>query len=223
MLRHEEHPFNDNIGYDTIKPNVSNFILGSFPAYEVVNNQNPRLNFYYGSGDNRFWEIVKDVLNADFNLDPHSIKTFLDNKFSILDIIEHCYCKKNRSSSDNDLVVLKYLDFPAILQRTNCRNIYTTGRFVASVMRRQISTLATSITTENLDHNGFHYARIDFKFFEDGPEFRVRLFTLISPSRQGLRGVQAWLNRQGIQMTADAYRREQYLQLLTIPDELAVE
>ena len=58
MLQPETHPFNNNIGVKSINSNTRGIILGTFPAWEVVNLQNPQMNFYYGSNANPFWVFL---------------------------------------------------------------------------------------------------------------------------------------------------------------------
>jgi|GEM_PF-1160939 len=217
MLITEKHPFNQNLGLQTIKPETNKIIIGTFPAFEVVNNLNPRLAFYYGSSDNKFWDIIRDVLNENFEYTIESIAEFLvNNNFGIIDIIETCYRKKNRSSADEDLSIIDQLNFIELIQNNNCTDFYTTSKLVTDLIKKQIKPVAQEFQITDSEINGFKYQTFRFKLFQEEPEFNLRFFTLYSPSDNGLRGIQKGLNSAKINISANEYRRNQYNQLLNL-------
>jgi G:T/U-mismatch repair DNA glycosylase len=217
MLLAENHPFNQNIGLKSISTDTKKLIVGTFPAYEVVNLKTPRLNFYYGSKDNKFWDIVREVSYNDFEFTTESILHFLlERKIGIIDIIERCYRKGNRSSSDDDLSIIEALDIVNLIQLTNCRNIYTTSKLVTNIIKKQLKPIVSNLTETVIPINGYEYEQIVFKILENGPQYIVRIFTLFSPSNNGLRGIQKRLNIRGIDIVVEEYRKQQYRELLNI-------
>ncbi len=54
IMNIETHPFNDKIGLPSINEKTTKLIIGTFPAFQVTNKKSPRLDFYYGSTDNKF-------------------------------------------------------------------------------------------------------------------------------------------------------------------------
>jgi G:T/U-mismatch repair DNA glycosylase len=217
MLKTEQHPFNHNIGLKSIFEDTQKLFVGSFPAFEVVNQQNPRLNFYYGSSDNKFWDIIKEVFDADFEFTSTSIQEFLKRrKFGIIDVIEKCYRKQNRSSNDVDLAIIEQLDFINLLQITKCRDIYTTSNFVTNLLKTQLKPAAISFILTKVEMNGFDYETLSVKFLDSETAYLIRIFTLNSPSANGLRGIQKGLNNRGLNLTASEYRKNQYECLLNL-------
>lgn len=136
------HPFNDLYGRPSIEPATTKIILGSFSAFQVTNNLNPRLNFYYGSTDNKFWDLFKQVKNKDLNLSTSSILTFLQqNGYGIVDIVRTCYRKNDNYSSDEDLSILELEDMIGIMSANNIHTIISTSKFVTSLFKKQFISL----------------------------------------------------------------------------------
>ncbi len=217
MLKTEEHPFNFNIGRKTISTNTRKLFVGTFPAFEVVNLLNPRLYFYYGSNDNKFWDIVREVFPSNFEFTEVSIRQFLSsNNLGVVDIIEKCYRKGNRSSSDEDLTIIEQLDIIDLLQTTNCRDIYTTSKLVTDLTKKQIKPIANKYAEHTHWVNEFKYEILDFCLSETGKQFQIRIFTLYSPSDNGLRGIQKGLNNRQHEIKAEEYRKNQYKELLNV-------
>lgn len=74
----ETHPFNDIFGLPSIKDNTTKLILGTFPAFQVTSKKSPRLEFYYGSTDNKFWDIIHDVLDIKTEITTDNILNYLE-------------------------------------------------------------------------------------------------------------------------------------------------
>lgn len=109
-----EHPFNGK--YDIYK-GITTLVLGTFPP--KIKKENREFQFYYHHiSKNKFWEIVKEVINNkqpifDYNNDKkdkivNKIIGFLQSKrVGICDIIQKCYSK---NSADKNLIVEEYND-----------------------------------------------------------------------------------------------------------------
>jgi G:T/U-mismatch repair DNA glycosylase len=227
-MKKETHPFNDSIGLATINENTKKLILGTFPAFQVTSNKSPRLNFYYGSTDNKFWDIIHDVLEIKSELTAENIVNYLsDNNFGIIDIIRKCYRKDNNSSADEDLTIIEFQDIIEILSNSKIDTIYTTSELVTKLLKQQIEPLLDKKSSTEygkkkkkneifipLKLNDFEYVKVDLpaNVFVNARQLCIK--TLYSPSDQGIRGITKGINSKNLKIDAVSYRREQYKQLL---------
>ena len=212
------HPFNDSKGLDSIKPHTTKLILGSFPATQVTNKDNPRLYFYYGSTDNKFWDIFNEVNNLTIYLSIENILEYLDkNDFGIIDIIRKCYRKDNTSSADEDLAILELQDIIKILFDSKIDTIYTTSKFVSALLKKQLTPIIDKGTRKytkiNVGNYSYEEIQISANIFRYNRQ--LKLVTLFSPSDNGLRGLQKGLNIKKNNIAPMDFRLEQYRQLLT--------
>jgi hypothetical protein len=120
----EEHPFLNYVDFSQ-QPYQSfkKLIIGTFPIYHITNtiypdnNLQQRLNhnkaymkFYYGSKDNRFWELIStifEVANPTQEINPVNIELaskniLYENKILIQDVIKSTN-RKEESALDKDL------------------------------------------------------------------------------------------------------------------------
>jgi G:T/U-mismatch repair DNA glycosylase len=210
MLKKESHPFNDTFGRQSISPLTKKLILGSFPPFDVVNHNNPKASFYYTSSDNIFWDLFKEVFDISFKSEPENIIAFLREKqFGIIDIIRVCYRKNNRSSNDEDLAIIELEDIIEIIQFTDITDIYTTSKFVSTLLKEELIPLYDWVITPGTT-NGFPYE------IYSSPQKYLRVFTLYSPSPNGLRGIQKGLNNTNPNIKAKEHRLNQYRSLFLI-------
>lgn len=223
----ETHPYNDRYGIPSIKENTTKLILGTFPAYQVTSKDNPRLDFYYGSDDNKFWELLFEVYALKFKLTSENILTYFSQEgIGILDIIRKCYRKNGKSSSDDDLAVLEYQDIISVLSNSKIDTIYCTSSFVKKLLIKQIEPLLNRMKIDGkgklkkkeifihfeLGDSKILYVNLSEKIFN----FQRRLYikTLYSPSDQGIRGIAKGLKNNGITISPIEYRILQYKTLL---------
>ena len=174
------------------------------------------MNFYYGSRENKFWDLLKEALGADFELSRESILNYIrNNDLGVIDMIEKSYRRDNRSSKDSDLTIVEQLDFIDLLQQHNCRNFYTTSKLVTTLIIKQLKPVSHSMLSTIREYNGFPYLELSFRFLPGGKEYKINIFTLLSPGPNGLRGIQKGLNAAGrTDISANEYRRLQYSSLL---------
>lgn len=91
------------------------------------------VNFYYGSRDNYFWDLIGDVFGVTF-LRQNSIKAvslrkefLIKQKIGLADIVLE-FSRKNNDASDKNLYITKFQNIYGILkQNTNIKNVYFTG------------------------------------------------------------------------------------------------
>ncbi|RXJ94740.1 hypothetical protein CRU94_08215 [Arcobacter sp. AHV-9/2010] len=127
----EIHPFEPFIPEEATK-----LIIGTIPPERFSKNNlfESDVNFYYGSKDNAFWNLLSEISHTDFlkknssdEIDKR--KQFLtDHKIGICDIVKKTL-RKNGSSLDKDLDVIEFLDIVDILKKypTIDSLIYTSG------------------------------------------------------------------------------------------------
>ena len=219
-MKLEKHPFNDLYGLKSIKNSTKKLILGSFPAFQVMSKKNPRFNFYYGSDDNKFWDLYNEVFNINSELSINKIIKFLEgNDTGIIDIINKCY-RNNNSSSDKDLSIIEFQNIVEILQNSSINTIYSTSRYVTKLLKQQLTPLVQNKNLKKnevyvlIEKSDFEYEEVCISNFLPDINRKLKIKTLLSPSKQGLRGIKKGLNRKNINMSSDEYRLEQYKQLL---------
>lgn len=216
----ETHPFNDIYGLPSIKKNTTKLILGSFPAFQVTNKESPRLEFYYGSNDNKFWDLIHKVLEIESELTVANILKYLEqNNFGIIDIIRKCYRKDNNSSSDKDLSIVEFQDVIDILKNSKIDTIYTTSNFVTKLLKQQIEPLLEKKSKRNEVFMPIKFADFEFEQVSLPAEIfkthrQLSIKTLYSPSDQALRGITKGINSKKLNTDACSYRLKQYIQLL---------
>lgn len=216
----EIHPFNDNARSRIINGDATKLILGSFPANQVTKDLNPRIKFYYGSTNNKFWDIILDVFEIKTDITVENILSFLDsNDMAIIDIILKCYRKDNKSSADKDLDSIYYEDIVDILRKTKIDTIYTTSNFVTNLLKRQIDPLLDN--KKKKKELFIETKKGDFKFIKVGlPDDtfgfarELNIMTLYSPSHHAIRGITKGLNSKKLDIDPKTYRKQQYLELL---------
>lgn len=226
-LNIETHPFNDKIGIPSLNETTNKLIIGTFPAFQVTNENSPRLNFYYGSTDNKFWDLIHEVLDIKSEITTENILDYLKkNNFGIIDIIRKCYRKDNTSSADEDLSIIEFQDMINILTKFKVDTIYTTSKLVTSLFKKQIEPLLDKTKETVNGQRRMRRTEIYIKIKSGDFEFEkvqlpahifktyreLKIITLYSPSDQGFRGIRKGLNNKKIDIKPEEYRRKQYEQ-----------
>lgn len=214
-LNIETHPFNDKIGLPSLSETTNKLIIGTFPAFQVTNENSPRLNFYYGSTDNKFWDLIHEVLDIKSEITTENILDYLKkNNFGIIDIIRKCYRKDNTSSADKDLSIIEFQDMINILTKFKVDTIYTTSKLVTRLFKQQIKPVLEKkkeifipIKIGEFEYEKVHLPASIFKTSRE-----LKIITLYSPSDQGFRGIRKGLNNKKIDIRPEEYRRKQYEQ-----------
>ena len=96
-MQKEIHPFEPFIEDDATK-----LIIGTIPPprFARAELENDDVNFYYGSRDNQFWDIIGQISNIDFKKENsdneiQKRKQFLrEQKIGICDIVSKTRRKK---------------------------------------------------------------------------------------------------------------------------------
>jgi G:T/U-mismatch repair DNA glycosylase len=220
-MKIEVHPFNDIYGHPSINEKTTKLVLGTFPAFQVTNRKSPRLYFYYGSTDNKFWDLFYEVLDIQGEKTTYNILNYLEeNNFGIIDIIRKCYRKDNISSADEGLSIIEFQDIVTILKNSKIDTIYTTSKLVTKLLKLQIEPLLDKNNKKKneifitVKVNGFEFEQVELpaKIFMTNRQFKIK--TLYSPSDHGIRGITKGINSKKLNTDAFTYRREQYRELL---------
>ena len=105
-----------------LNPDSNILILGSFPSVK-----SREYGFYYMNKNNRFWDVLSNIYNCDFNNRDINIKKELLTKYHIAlsDVIESC---KISGSSDASISDIKLMDIDGIINNSNIKKIYCNGK-----------------------------------------------------------------------------------------------
>ena len=96
-------------------------ILGSIPSVK-----SRELGFYYMHPKNRFWQILSIVFKESIGKSVDDKKQFLSkHKIALWDVIESCDIYGSSDSSIKNVIVN---DIKSILDKTNIKYIYCTGK-----------------------------------------------------------------------------------------------
>lgn len=102
-------------------------ILGSFPSVKSREN-----NFYYAHPQNQFWSIMCDLFNETIT---DKEKFLLDKHIALFDVIKSCDIK---GSSDQSIKNVKVNNIKAILNKTQIKYIFTTGKKATSLYTKYL-------------------------------------------------------------------------------------
>lgn len=96
-------------------------ILGTMPS-----PKSRELGFYYGHPQNRFWNVLSDVLEVPFpQTTEEKKKLVLDNNIALWDVLESCEIK---GASDSSIRNPKPNDINKLIKETNITKIFATGK-----------------------------------------------------------------------------------------------
>ena len=96
-------------------------ILGSIPSIKSREQ-----HFYYGHPQNKFWKVLEELYQIPKLHTIEEKKQFLlKNKIALWDVIQSCEIE---GSSDLTIKNVIPNDISSLLQKTNIKKIYTTGK-----------------------------------------------------------------------------------------------
>jgi G:T/U-mismatch repair DNA glycosylase len=150
---YSKHPFEPYI-----PNNATKLIIGTIPPARFCFNENSTkgklldkdVDFYYGSRDNKFWQIVEQVFNLNFSEGADGIeqrKAFLKvQKIGITDVINICEREKE-SALDTKLNITELKDISRLLiENPTIDTLIYTSEFVKS----QVNKISKSYHTIDL-------------------------------------------------------------------------
>lgn len=112
-VNHNFKPVYDN--------NSKVLILGTIPSVKSREE-----GFYYGHPRNRFWKIIADIFETNI---PNTIEEkesfLLKNNIALWDVLKSCDIE---GSSDSSIKKPIPNDINNIIEKTNIKKIYTTGK-----------------------------------------------------------------------------------------------
>lgn len=102
-------------------------ILGSFPS--VVSR---KMNFYYANPGNRFWRLLADLFEEEIT----DRKQFcLDHHIALWDVIASCRIHGSSDASITDVIVN---DIQSIVNQSQIRTVFTTGKKAADLYQKMV-------------------------------------------------------------------------------------
>lgn len=137
----DTHPFEPFIKNDT-----KYLIVGTIPPHRFCINrlEDDDVNWFYGSKDNSFWEIISSVFDVDLN-DLDSIEKRKEfstkNYIGFIDLFHQIYRHK-QSSSDSDIIPISFKDIFKYIENTEIDTILFTSEYVEK--------LSTSLFSEKI-------------------------------------------------------------------------
>jgi len=185
-MQKEIHPFEPFIGEDATK-----LIIGTIPPARFAKGEleSDDVNFYYGSRDNQFWDIIGQISNIDFQKENsdneiQKRKQFLkEQKIGICDIILKTR-RKNDSALDKDLYDIEHLDIVNEILSKNPQ--IDTLIYTSEFVKEQMTSLLKNIFKKEICHISTDEDKIK-KININDKEYKVLI--LYSPSKNALRGI----------------------------------
>ena len=158
-------------------------IIGTTPPMRFTQGlvkENDDVDFYYGSCDNYFWDLIGDVFNVKLlrensNLAIEQRKSILSkHSMGLIDIVNE-FERKEKNASDANINVLKYSDLIAILEKNkNISKIFFTGGATESMVSKYLGQNKIYNTVISKDSPKQKVFLIQ--------ERKINSFTLFSPS-----------------------------------------
>lgn len=119
MVEHPLEPIYDN--------NSKILILGTMPSIK-----SRELKFYYAHPQNRFWKVLEKVFKTKI-IDK---KEFLHkNNIALWDVVASC---EIRGSSDSSIKNVIPNDIKSLIEKTNIKYIFTTGKTAYSLYNKYL-------------------------------------------------------------------------------------
>lgn len=189
MCEISKHPYEPYI-----PEGADRLIVGTIPPYRFCRGGKDSLlekdvDFYYGSKDNRFWDLLSDAVGKDLVCtDPAAAaderrRLLADIHTGITDIIDTCVHAEMRSD-DASLRDIRQKDIAALLrQNPGIRELIYTSRFVI----RQVNLSVKEFCGTAAHHRWSSGNRLDGSVRINGTAYVVRI--LYSPSPNALRSI----------------------------------
>lgn len=118
-----------------LKPIYNEFseilILGTMPSVK-----SREIGFYYMHPQNRFWLCLEKVFNKKIGSSINEKKNFLlKHKIALWDVLDVCDIK---SSRDESISNFKVNDIKSLIDKTNIKKVFTTGKKASLLYRKYI-------------------------------------------------------------------------------------
>ena len=139
-------------------------ILGSFPSVKSREN-----NFYYAHPQNQFWKILSDLFNENIT---DKKEFLLKNNIALFDVIKSCEIE---GSADQTIKNVKVNDIKKIVDNSNIKYIFTTGRKATNLYNKYIEK-TTNIKTIYLPSTSPLFSKM--KYEEKLEEYKKILYYL---------------------------------------------
>ena len=141
IVNEDTHPFEPFINSET-----KFLIVGTIPPHRFCIKKliNGDIDWFYGSKDNSFWEIISSVFDTKIeclNTVEKRQEFSFNNNIGFIDLFHQIYRYK-KSSSDSDIIPISFKDiFKYIEKNKNINSILFTSEYVEK--------LSTTLFSEN--------------------------------------------------------------------------
>lgn len=105
-------------------------LLGSLPSVK-----SRELGFYYAHSQNRFWRVIGEIFSSSFETKEEKILFLLEKHIALWDVIASCNIK---GASDQSIRNVVCNDIYGLLQKTNIRTIFCTGKKAYTLYQKHI-------------------------------------------------------------------------------------
>ncbi len=108
-------------------------ILGSMPSIKSRTK-----NFYYAHETNRFWKIIDILFNVNLNSIEEKKNFILKKNIGLFDVIKEC---EITGSSDSSIKNVKLNNIEKIINNTNIKYIFLTGKTAYNLYKKNFNHL----------------------------------------------------------------------------------
>ncbi|WP_417420563.1 hypothetical protein [Hominenteromicrobium sp.] len=176
-----------------IPDGATKMIIGTTPPYRFCNGQalfDNDVNFYYGSRDNYFWELVEKATGAKLTY-ANTQEAIVERKkllsalnMGMIDMVESCIHKDGKSD-DKSLTDISTRNLSDLLARhPQIDTLIYTSRFVTSLV---------NYYADKQYHESWDKKRLNGSVTICGKKYPVHI--LYSPSPNALRGIEEDVRR----------------------------
>lgn len=124
LVTHELSPIYDS--------NSKILILGSIPSVKSREK-----GFYYAHSSNRFWSIMEKLFFTKLKSKEDKINFLLNNHIALWDVFKSCNIV---GSSDSSIKDYELNDIDAIINKTNIKVIFCTGKTAYNNLHKNYKT-----------------------------------------------------------------------------------
>ena len=141
-------------------------ILGTIPS-----PKSREFGFYYSHPQNRLWKVLAELFSQEVPISIDEKKSLLlANKVAMWDVLQSC---KIKNADDNTISEPIVNDIPRILQQSDIKAIFTTGRKATELYNKYCMISQDSIQSIYLPSTSPANCRINFQNLVE--EYRIIL------------------------------------------------
>lgn len=182
---------------------VKSIFLGTFPAWEVVNQVtcNGNKEFFYGSRMNKFWPLLSYIIDMPCNTETDLFQILQHSNFGITDIIWRTE-RPGKLSGDSALNPSLFNNIIGLKEQfPNLKNIYVTSGGKSPITNSSSKSASKWLRQSLLDNTGYSVSGFTSKTYQreiiittGNNPLTFNIYSLLSPSNYSNRSIQGVLN-----------------------------